>query len=57
MKQPKYRPNLQVMAIRKWAIDIFVDNFFTTSCIEDIDDDDLDIILTSKRGAYSRYRL
>ncbi len=34
---------------------VFGDFFATVSCLEDVDDDDLDRVLSSQRGCYSKF--
>ena len=40
--------------IRRWAMTVFADFFGSISCVADVDDDDLDEVLSSKCGCHSK---
>ncbi len=40
--------------IRRWAMNVFAEFFGSVSCVEDVDDEDLIKVLSSKRGCHSK---
>ena len=40
--------------VRRWAMAVYADFFGSISCVEDVDDDDLDEVFSSKRGCHSK---